>query len=45
MDLPTSYAFAKENDDFQNWVLAVINSMILDILAATARKDRRRRQA
>lgn len=48
MDLPTSYTFAKENDDFQNWVLAAINSMMLDILAATARKDykdRRRRQA
>ena len=48
MDLPTSHAFANIDDEFQKWVLSAVNSMMLDILAATARKDytdRRRRQA
>ena len=48
MDLPTSYNFVKTEDEFQRWVLSAVNSMMLDILAATARKDyldRRRRQA
>ena len=48
MDLPTSYNFAKSDDEFQRWVLSAVNAMMLDILAATARKDyedRRRRQA
>lgn len=48
MDLPTSYSFATIDDEFQRWVLSAVNSMMLDILAATARKDytdRRRRQA
>jgi len=48
MDLPTSYNFAKSTDEFQTRILDAINSMMLDILAATARKDyvdRRRRQA
>lgn len=48
MDLPTSYNFTKSTDEFQTRILDAINSMMLDILAATARKDyvdRRRRQA
>lgn len=48
MDLPTSHNFATTDDEFQRWVLSAVNSMMLDILAATARKDytdRRRRQA
>jgi len=48
IDLPTSHTFAKSTDEFQSRILTAINSMMLDILAATARKDyvdRRRRQA
>lgn len=48
LDLPTSHNFASIDDEFQRWVLSAVNSMMLDILAATARKDytdRRRRQA
>ncbi|MCL1654943.1 resolvase [Elizabethkingia miricola] len=48
LDLPTSHNFANIDDEFQRWVLSAVNSMMLDILAATARKDytdRRRRQA
>jgi len=48
MDLPTSHNFTNIDDEFQRWVLSAVNSMMLDILAATARKDytdRRRRQA
>ncbi len=48
MDLPTSHSFVNTEDEFQRWVLSAVNSMMLDILAATARKDyldRRRRQA
>lgn len=39
MDLPTSHAFANIDDEFQRWVLSAVNAMMLDILAATARKD------
>jgi DNA invertase Pin-like site-specific DNA recombinase len=50
LDLPTSWsmATASDRDDFQNRMLDAINSMLLDVLAAVARKDfqdRRRRQA
>jgi DNA invertase Pin-like site-specific DNA recombinase len=48
MDLPASHNFVNIDDEFQRWVLSAVNSMMLDILAATARKDytdRRRRQA
>ena len=48
MDLPTSHTFAKSTDEFQTRILDAINSMMLDILAATARNDyvdRRRRQS
>ncbi|MHC2337871.1 recombinase family protein [Bradyrhizobium sp. USDA 4454] len=49
IDLPTSHQFIGANaDSFTGRVLAAVNGMVLDILAATARKDyedRRRRQA
>ncbi len=49
LDLPTSHALAKPNtDDFTARMLDAINAMMLDVLAAVARKDyedRRRRQA
>lgn len=49
LDLPTSYQFMKANgDEFTQRMLAAINSMMLDMLAAGARKDyvdRRRRQS
>jgi len=48
IDLPTSYNFITANDEFQRRILSAINAMMLDILAATARKDytdRRRRQS
>jgi DNA invertase Pin-like site-specific DNA recombinase len=48
LDLPTSWMLAGPGDDFTGWMLAAINSMMLDMLAAVARKDyedRRRRQA
>lgn len=48
VDLPTSHQFIKPNgDEFTQRMLAAINSMLLDMLAAVARKDyedRRRRQ-
>lgn len=47
MDLPTSHSMAESTDEFQKRVLEAVNSMMLDVLAATARKDytdRRRRQ-
>lgn len=47
MDLPTSWQFAEVGDEFMGRVLAAVNSMMLDLLAAGARKDyedRRRRQ-
>jgi DNA invertase Pin-like site-specific DNA recombinase len=43
-----SHNFVNIDDEFQKWVLSAVNSMMLDILATTARKDytdRRRRQA
>lgn len=48
LDLPTSYQLAKAGDDFSSRMLDAINGMMLDMLAAIARKDyedRRRRQA
>ncbi len=48
LDLPTSHQFIQANtDEFTQRMLAAINSMMLDMLAAVARKDyedRRRRQ-
>lgn len=51
LDLPTSHtalSAATSADDFTGRMLAAVNSMLLDMLAAVARKDyedRRRRQA
>ncbi|AMR79634.1 recombinase family protein [Cupriavidus nantongensis] len=48
LDLPTSHRLAAESDDFEGRMLDAINDMMLDMLAAIARKDyddRRRRQA
>lgn len=49
LDLPTSHMMMiKEIDDFTSRMFAAINGMLLDMLAAIARKDyedRRRRQA
>lgn len=49
LDLPTSWMMAKANsDDFTSRMFDAINGMMLDMLAAVARKDyedRRRRQA
>lgn len=48
LDLPTSYQLAQSGDDFSSRMLDAINGMMLDMLAAIARKDyedRRRRQA
>lgn len=39
MDLPTSYNFSKIDDEFQKWILSAVNSMMLDILVATARRS------
>lgn len=47
LDLPTSWLFATA-DDFTGRMFAAVNGMMLDVLAAVARKDyedRRRRQA
>ena len=49
LDLPTSYAAldVREESDFMRSMLKAINNMLLDMLAAVARKDfedRRRRQ-
>lgn len=47
LDLPTSWALANA-DDFTARMFSAINGMLLDVLAAVARKDyedRRRRQA
>ena len=48
LDLPTSHQFIKTNsDEFTQRMLSAINGMMLDMLAAVARKDyedRRRRQ-
>lgn len=48
LDLPTSWQMAATGDDFTRRMFAAINAMLLDMLAAVARKDyedRRRRQA
>ena len=48
LDLPTSHRLIDSADEFTGRMLSAINSMLLDMLAAVARKDyedRRRRQA
>ena len=48
LDLPTSWGLATPSDDFTGRMFAAVNAMMLDVLAAVARKDyedRRRRQA
>lgn len=48
LDLPTSWTLAAPTDEFTGRMFAAINAMLLDVLAAVARKDyddRRRRQA
>jgi DNA invertase Pin-like site-specific DNA recombinase len=48
LDLPTSWMLAATADDFTSRMFAAVNGMMLDVLAAVARKDyedRRRRQA
>lgn len=48
LDLPTSHQLAQAGDDFTARMLDAVNGMMLDMLAAIARKDyedRRRRQA
>lgn len=47
-DLPTSHQLIQKGDEFTDRMLSAINSMMLDMLAAIARKDyddRRARQA
>ncbi|WP_441260822.1 recombinase family protein [Bradyrhizobium sp. 521_C7_N1_3] len=48
LDLPTSWMMAAKADDFTGRMFSAINDMLLDMLAAVARKDyddRRRRQS
>jgi DNA invertase Pin-like site-specific DNA recombinase len=48
LDLPTSWTLSAPADEFNGRMLGAINGMLLDMLAAIARKDyddRRRRQA
>ena len=48
LDLPTSWGLTASSDDFTGRMFAAVNAMMLDVLAAVARKDyedRRRRQA
>jgi DNA invertase Pin-like site-specific DNA recombinase len=48
LDLPTSWLIAAKADEFTGRMFEAINGMLLDMLAAVARKDyddRRRRQA
>lgn len=48
LDLPTSWMLVGAADEFTSRMFAAVNSMMLDVLAAVARKDymdRRRRQA
>jgi len=48
LDLPTSHQLTAPGDEFTGRIFAAINAMLLDMLAAMARKDyedRRRRQA
>jgi DNA invertase Pin-like site-specific DNA recombinase len=47
LDLPTSHQLMRHSDEFTNRMLSAINDLMLDMLAAVARKDyqdRRRRQ-
>ena len=47
LDLPTSWTLVGEGDDFTRRMFDAVNAMMLDVLAAVARKDyedRRRRQ-
>jgi DNA invertase Pin-like site-specific DNA recombinase len=47
LDLPTSWSLAAPGDEFTGRMFAAVNAMMLDVLAAVARKDyddRRRRQ-
>lgn len=47
LDLPTSWQLAGGGNEFTDWVMDAMNGMLLDMLAAVARKDyddRRRRQ-
>ncbi len=39
LDLPTSHEFMNYADEFTERMLAALNSMMLDMLAAVARKD------
>lgn len=48
LDLPTSWMLTSSADEFTARMFAAVNAMMLDVLAAVARKDyedRRRRQA
>lgn len=48
LDLPTSWSMVQGGDEITGRIMQAVNSMILDVLAAVARKDytdRRRRQA
>ncbi|RRO08146.1 recombinase family protein [Pectobacterium aquaticum] len=48
LDLPTSHQLINSGDEFTNRMLEALNGMMLDMLAAIARKDytdRKRRQA
>ncbi|HEX7855269.1 MAG TPA: recombinase family protein [Sphingobium sp.] len=48
LDLPTSWSLAVPGDDFTARMFSAVNNMMLDVLAAVARKDyddRRRRQS
>lgn len=48
LDLPTSWTLAAPGDEFTARMFQAVNAMMLDVLAAVARKDyedRRRRQA
>ena len=40
LDLPTSWSHAKAEDEFTGRMLAAVNGMLLDMLAAVARKGR-----
>ena len=47
VDLPTSHQFMQHSDEFTGRMLSAVNDLMLDMLAAVARKDyqdRRRRQ-
>lgn len=48
LDLPTSWNLAASEDEFTSRMFSAVNNMMLDVLAAVARKDyedRRRRQS